>query len=63
MTCHSGAVRDEFRGNAYAVAATPDLARWESAWVSGVDTDPAIDDDRLVVGDVVWTPDGGFGRG
>lgn len=63
MTCHSGAVREEFRGDAYAVAATPDLAHWESAWVIGVDADPVVDDDRVVVGDVWWTPDRGFDRG
>lgn len=63
MTCHSGAVRDDFRGDAYAVATTPDLAHWESAWVTGVDSDPVVEGDRVVVGDLVWTTDGGFDRG
>ncbi len=36
---------------------------WESAWVTRVDADPVVDDDRVVVDDVWWTPDRGLDRG
>jgi hypothetical protein len=62
MTCHSGPSRDVFRGDAYAVAATADLEHWESAWVDGVRADPVVTGDRVRVGELSWTPDGGFDR-
>lgn len=61
MTCHSGRVRSDFRGDAYAVAATPDLRNWESTFVTGVRGEPRVDDDRVEVGDAIWTPEEGFG--
>jgi hypothetical protein len=48
------------RGASYAVAATPDLAHWESTFVTGVTQDPHVDGDRLTVGDTTWTPEDGF---
>ncbi|MCW2793838.1 MAG: hypothetical protein JWO76_2936, partial [Nocardioides sp.] len=60
MTCHSGQVRDQYRGDAYAVAVTPDLRHWESAFVSGVSKEPQVDDDRVLVGDTTWTAEDGF---
>jgi hypothetical protein len=62
MVCHSGKVRDELLGDAYAVAATPDLANWESAFVTDVREEPVLSEDRVEVGDISWTPDGGFER-
>jgi hypothetical protein len=60
MTCHSGKVRNEFRGDAYAVAVTPDLHHWESTFVSGVRRPPQVDRHRVRVGETTWTPEGGF---
>jgi hypothetical protein len=60
LVCHSGKVRDEFVGDAYAVAASPDLRSWESRFVTGVREMPAVEDDRLRVGDTTWTPEDGF---
>lgn len=48
------------RGASYAVAATPDLAHWESTFVTGVTQEPHVDEDRLTVGDTTWTPEDGF---
>jgi hypothetical protein len=48
------------RGASYAVAATPDLAHWESTFVTGVTQEPHVDGDRLTVGDTTWTPGDGF---
>ena len=55
MACRSGKVRG------YAVAVTPDLATWESTFVADVTEEPLVEEDRIEVGDVSWTPDGGFG--
>ena len=48
------------RGRSYAVAATPDLERWDSTYVSGVKKEPVADGDRLTVGGTTWTPEDGF---
>jgi hypothetical protein len=63
MTCHSGKVRDEFSGDAYVLAVSPDLRDWESAFVSDVRQEPHVDDDRVTVGETTWTPEDGFGVG
>jgi hypothetical protein len=65
LTCHEAAhpVRDEFTGDAYAVAATTDLEHWETAWVADVDSDPVVTEDGLRAGGLSWTPEGGFDRG
>jgi hypothetical protein len=60
MVCHSGEVRDEFRGDAYALAVTTDLEQWESVFVTDVRRPPEVDGDRVRVGDTTWTVDGGF---
>ncbi|HYF73440.1 MAG TPA: hypothetical protein VD864_11505, partial [Nocardioides sp.] len=64
MTCHeaSSPVRDEFSGDAYAVAATTDLEQWETAWVSGVRNPPVVTEDGVRVGGLSWTPEDGFER-
>ena len=36
MTCHSGKFRNQFQGDAYALAVTPDLDDWESTFVADV---------------------------
>jgi hypothetical protein len=60
MTCHSGKIRNEFQGDAYAVAVTPDLDDWESTFVPDVGREPEIDDDRVTVGKTTWTAEDGF---
>ena len=60
MVCHSGEVRDELVGDAYAIAASPDLEDWESTFVRGVRKPPVVEEDRFVVGGTTWTPEGGF---
>jgi hypothetical protein len=60
MTCHSGRVRNEFRGDAYAVAVTTDLRHWQSRFVTGVTREPQLVDGELRVGATVWSPEGGF---
>ncbi len=60
MTCHSGRVRSDYRGDAYALVVTPDLRHWESAFVTGARREPQVDGDRVRVGDTTWTPEGGF---
>jgi hypothetical protein len=60
MTCHSGKVRNMWRGDAYAVAATADLRTWESTFVTGVRGEPLVEDDEVRVGDTTWTPEDGF---
>lgn len=62
MTCHSGKVRNQYRGDAYAVAVTPDLRHWDSTFVTGVSREPRVDGDRLVVGGTSWTAKAGFRR-
>ncbi|WP_182524279.1 hypothetical protein [Nocardioides dongkuii] len=59
-TCNSGRSRDEFDGDAYAIAATTDLRTWETAFVPGVRREPVIDDDAVRVGGTTWTPEDGF---
>ena len=65
LTCHesSSPVRDEFSGDAYAVAATTDLEHWETEWVAGVKNHPVVTEDGVRVGRLSWSPDGGFDRG
>jgi len=60
LVCHSGKARDEFVGDAYVVVASPDLEEWESAFVTDVKKGPAVDEDRIQVGDTTWTPEDGF---
>lgn len=60
MTCHSGKVRDEFVGDAYAIAVTTDLRTWEAVFVTGVRRQPSVQADRIRVGDTTWTPEDGF---
>ncbi|MCW2844067.1 MAG: hypothetical protein JWN22_1983 [Nocardioides sp.] len=60
MICHSGKVRNQYRGDAYAAAAASDLRHWESAFVTGVSEEPQVDGDRVVVGSTTWTPADGF---
>jgi len=60
LVCHSGTVRDDYVGDAYVVAASPDLATWEARFVTGVRQPPDVQDDRIVVGDLAWSPDEGF---
>lgn len=60
MTCHSGEVRDDYRGDSYAVAVTEDLSHWESAFVTDVSGEPQIEGDRIRIGRTTWTPDDGF---
>ncbi|MEO7350796.1 MAG: hypothetical protein ABIR34_07795 [Marmoricola sp.] len=60
MACHSGKVRNAYRGDAYAMAVTPDLRHWESTFVTGVSREPQVDDDTVRVGGTTWTPRGGF---
>ena len=44
-----------------AVAASPELETWESAYLRGVEGEPIGDDDGLRVGDrLIWTPARGF---
>lgn len=50
LTCHSGRGGDPYRGDAYAVAYTPDLVHWESAFVTDVTNDPVIDDGVTIKG-------------
>ena len=63
MTCHSGKIRNQFQGDAYALAVTPDLDDWESTFVADVGREPQIDDDRITVGKTTWTPEDGFATG
>ncbi len=60
MVCHSGPSKNQFRGDAYAVAVSTDLQHWTSRFVTGVRREPQVDRDRVRVGDTTWTPDGGF---
>jgi hypothetical protein len=60
MTCHSGKVHNKYRGDSYAVAVTPDLRHWDSAYVTGVSEEPQVDADHVQVGDTTWTPADGF---
>lgn len=60
MVCHSGKVRDEYVGDVYAVAVTPDLGDWESMLVTDVKQPPEVEGDLLTVGDTTWSPDEGF---
>ena len=60
MTCHSGPSKDDYRGDAYAIAVSTDLRHWTSRFVTGVRREPQVDHDRIRVGDTTWTPDGGF---
>ena len=63
MTCHSGKIRNEFQGDAYALAVTPNLRDWESTFVPDVGQEPQVDDDRITVGKTTWTPEDGFTTG
>jgi hypothetical protein len=66
LVCHSGKVENEFRGDAYAVAVSPDLRTWETFFVRDVVGDVQIDQ----VGGVAvsgrpltsWTPEEGVVR-
>jgi hypothetical protein len=60
LTCHTGAVANQFRGDAYAVAATSDLRHWQSRYVTGVRTEPQVTDGQLRVGATTWSPEDGF---
>ena len=62
MTCHeaSDPVRDEFSGDAFALAASSDLVEWETAWVAGVKRPPIVTEDGLRAGPLTWSADGGF---
>jgi hypothetical protein len=62
LTCHSGRGGNEYRGDAYAVAYTPDLVHWQSAFVTDVRTDPVIDDGVTIDGTpkTTVTPEGGL---
>lgn len=60
MTCHSGKVSNNYRGDAHTAAVTTDLRHWESAFVTGVRGEPQVDDDRIQIGSTTWTPQDGF---
>jgi len=62
MVCHSGKVRNEFTGDAYVVAASPDLLTWQSVFVTGVHKEPVVDGDHVQVGATTWSPSDGFVR-
>ena len=61
LVCHSGKVRDEYVGDSYLIAASPDLRTWQSRFVTGVRTAPVVDRDHVRVGDTTWSPEHGFG--
>lgn len=63
MTCHQAGhpVADPYSGDAYAVAATTDLERWETAWAGNVRRAPDVSHEGLRLGRLTWTPDAGFG--
>ena len=60
LVCHSGPDGSDFRGDAYALAVTSDLRAWTGRFITGVRGEPEVSGERLRVGDVTWTPDGGF---
>jgi len=60
MTCHSRKARNVWHGDAYAVAASPDLVHWEATFVTDVRDQPVVEDGVLRVGRTTWTPEGGF---
>ena len=69
LVCHSGkrgAVANEFRGDAYAVAVSPDLRTWESFFVQDVVGDVQVDREAGVVVSgrplTSWTPEEGVVR-
>ena len=50
LTCQSGGGSDAGHGDAYAVAYSPDLRHWESAFVPDVHNQPVIDDGVTIAG-------------
>ncbi len=60
LVCHSGKARDDYVGDAYAVAVSADLLDWESTFVTGVRRPPEVDGDELRVGRTTWSADEGF---
>ncbi len=60
MTCHSGKAHNVWLGDAYAVAASPDLTHWEATFITDVHNQPLVENDELRVGRTTWTPEGGF---
>lgn len=62
LTCHRAGqpARDQFHGDAYAVAATADLESWDTAWLPDTKAEPRIDEDGLRLGRLTWTAEGGF---
>ena len=66
LVCHSGPVGNDFRGDAYAVAVSPDLRTWETFFVRDVVGDVQIDRDGGVSVSgrplTSWTPEEGVRR-
>lgn len=65
LTCHSGPVtrRNQFRGDAYALAVTTDLRHWQSTFVKDVRRDPVVDDEGVTIAGTPrthWSPASGF---
>jgi hypothetical protein len=63
LTCHSGEFDNEWYGDAYALAVTPDLRHWETRFVTDVVTPPTTSGDVLSVSGAPytwWTSDDGF---
>ena len=66
LVCHSGRSDDQFRGDAYAVAVSPDLRRWETFFVRDVVGDVQVDQDAGVSVSgrplTTWSPEEGVRR-
>jgi hypothetical protein len=66
LVCHSGKVENDFRGDAYAVAVSPDLRTWDTFFVRDVVGDVQVDQAGGVAVSgrplTSWTPEEGVVR-